>query len=217
MAMTGCAVIPGTDRPTGAWASELLEPYAVLRGAGVDVDLATPDGDRPPFDPVSVGVDAEQALAEPDVEAALARRSPLPEVGDDYDAYFVVGGYGVMWDLHTDATLHALLARAWERRAIVGGVCHGPSTLANVRLTDGDALVAGRRVTAFSNAEDEVTGMAAVLPWSPEDELRKAGGRYEKGDRLWAVHVCVDGRLVTGQNPPSARAVGEALRDLLTA
>ncbi len=140
---------------------------------------------------------AARALAEPAMAASLEGTSPLAEVGHDYDAYFIVGGYGVMWDLHTDQRLHQLLAVAWDEGKIVG-------------------CVEGWRVTAFSNDEDVATGMAAVLPCSPEDELRKAGARYEKADQLFGVHVVVDGQLVTGQNPPSASAVGLALVQMLT-
>jgi putative intracellular protease/amidase len=216
MALTSCAVIPGTGRPTGAWSSELLEPYHALRRAGCTVDFATPAGTPPPFDPISLDAGSARALAEPGMAASLERTSPLTEVGHDYDAYFVVGGYGVMWDLHTDQRLHQLLAVAWDEGKIIGGVCHGPSALAGVLLPGGGSLVEGRRVTAFSNDEDVATGMAAVLPCSPEDELRKAGARYEKADQLFGVHVAVDGRLVTGQNPPSASAVGLALAQMLT-
>jgi putative intracellular protease/amidase len=169
-----------------------------------------------PSDPISLDAGSARALAEPAMAASLEGTSPLAEVGHDYDAYFIVGGYGVMWDLHPDQRLHQLLAVAWDERKIVGGVCHGPSALAGVVLPAGGSLVEGWRVTAFSSDEDVATGMAAVLPCSPEDELRKAGARYEKADQLFGVHVAVDGRLVTGQNPPSASAVGLALPQMLT-
>lgn len=123
-----------------------------------------------------------------------------------------------MFDLATDSTSHTLIRSFYESGKIVSAVCHGPAALVNVKLSDGTYMVRDQAVTGFSNAEEDAYNFTSAMPFLLEDELKKHGGRYEKADQLFGVKVVVSGkygRLVTGQNPPSAGAIGKVLLEVI--
>ncbi len=205
-----------TGRKTGFWLEEFAAPYYVFQDAGAEITLASPLGGQPPLDPKSDEPDAQTAATErfrkdSQAQAALAATTPLAQIkADDFDAVFYPGGHGPLWDLANDARSIALL-EAFERAGKpLGLVCHAPGALIKVKAADGQPLVAGRRVTGFTNSEENAVGLTAVVPFLIEDEFSRLGGNYQKGPD-WQVHVEVDGRLVTGQNPASSEAVAEAL------
>jgi putative intracellular protease/amidase len=146
--------------------------------------------------------------------AKAERTQKLSEVRRPYDAYFVVGGHGVMWDLAQDADLQRLLVDAFADGRVVAAVCHGPAALVGAELPSGDALVKGRRVTGFTDEEERAVALDTVVPFLLETALRERGGRFEHGPN-WEPFTVREGRLITGQNPnssaPAARAVLEAL------
>lgn len=209
-----------TGRKTGFWLEEFAAPYYVFQDAGAEITLASPLGGQPPLDPKSDEPDAQTAATErfrkdPQAQAALAATTPLAQIkADDFDAVFYPGGHGPLWDLANDAKSIALL-EAFERAGKpLGLVCHAPGALIQVKAANGQPLVAGRRVTGFTNSEENAVGLTAVVPFLIEDEFSRLGGNYQKGPD-WQVHVEVDGRLVTGQNPASSEAVAEALLSML--
>jgi putative intracellular protease/amidase len=128
----------------------------------------------------------------------------------EYDAIYLTGGHGVMFDF-TDEGLAKKVAEFFEAGKIVSAVCHGPGGLLNVRLSTGEYLLKGRKVTGFSWREEELAKRAEAVPFSLEGEMKKRGAEYEKAMLPYTAHVVEDGRLITGQNPKSARGVGEAV------
>lgn len=210
--VTSHGTLGTTGTKTGFWLEELAVPYAVFVDAGATVDLASPAGGRPPADPKSeggTGADVARFLADPTATAKLAATRRLSDVDPaDYDAVFVAGGHGVMWDLADDPAVAAVLSAFWARGAVVAAVCHGPAALVGARATDGAPLVAGRRFAAFSDEEERAVGLAEVVPFLLERRLTDLGGRYERGP-IWAPFAVRDGKLVTGQNPASSRRVAE--------
>ncbi|MBJ6764522.1 type 1 glutamine amidotransferase domain-containing protein [Myxococcaceae bacterium JPH2] len=208
-----------TGERTGFWLEELAAPYEQFAQAGAQVDIASPQGGAAPVDPRSEKEPTEATRAfRADAQATkkLAHTLTLSEVKDTYDAYFVVGGHGVMWDLSKHAPLHTLLSTGYARGAVVAAVCHGPAALVGVKGPDGKPLVAGKRVAAFSNAEEKAAKFDAIVPFPLETRLRELGAKYESGP-LWQSFVVRDARLVTGQNPASsaetAREVLKVLRE----
>ncbi|MGK4007211.1 type 1 glutamine amidotransferase domain-containing protein [Sorangium sp. So ce1036] len=200
-----------TGQQTGFWLEELAAPYRAFVEAGADVDIASPEGGRPPADPKSASDPSEAVqwfLADERAQARLASTLRLDAVSADHDAYFVVGGHGVMWDLASDAAAARLLGGAFDRGKVVAAVCHGPGALVGVRLASGEPLVKGRRVSAFSDEEEQAVGLAGVVPFALESRLRALGGRYERGP-MWKPFAVRDGRLVTGQNPASSALVAQ--------
>lgn len=201
---------------TGFWLEELAAPYREFTAAGAQVDIASPLGGKAPADPRSLKEPPEEArafLADPVAVKKMENTLVLEQVKDTYDAYFIVGGHGVMWDLATYAPLHTLLGKEWERGAVVAAVCHGPGGLVGVKDAAGRPLVAGRRVAAFSNEEEEAIKLDKVVPFALETRLKELGGKYERGP-MWKSFAVRDGRLVTGQNPASSAAVA---REVLAA
>lgn len=209
-----------TGHKTGFWLEEFAAPYYVFKDAGAAITLASPAGGQPPLDPKSDEPDAQTAATErfrQDVQAqaALAATVPLAQVdAADFDAVFYPGCHGPLWDLANDPASIALL-EAFERAGKpLGLVCHAPGALVKVRAANGQPLVAGRRVTGFTNSEEAAVGLSAVVPFLIEDEFIRLGGHYQKGPD-WQAHVVTDGRLVTGQNPGSSEGVAQALLSLL--
>lgn len=208
-----------TGKPTGYYLPEVTHPYYAMLDAGIEVDVGSPRGGEAPMDPSSGDrKDASNArfLDSAGDREKVARTIALVDVDpSDYDAILFAGGHGTMWDFREDRDVQRLAAAIHEKGGVVAAVCHGPAALVDVRLSSGDYLVAGKRVTGFSNAEEEAAELTKVVPFLLESMMIERGGRYEKADGLWKEHVVTDGRLVTGQNPASAGGVGREVARLL--
>lgn len=205
-----------TGKPTGFWLEEFAAPYYVLKDAGAEITLASPKGGQPPLDPKSDEEDAQtdatmRFYEDSEAQAELANTRKLSEVSAQaYDAVFYPGGHGPLWDLYQDATSVHLIEEFVKADKPVAAVCHAPAVLANVRSDLGAPFVNGRRVTGFSNSEEEAVGLTDVVPYLLEDVLKEKGGQYSKGDD-WAPYVVVDGKLITGQNPASSEPAAQEL------
>jgi putative intracellular protease/amidase len=206
-----------TGKPTGFWLEEFAAPYYVFKDAGAEIVLASPKGGQPPLDPKSDAPDAQTEMTQrfkndAESQALLANTHKLDEVSaTDFDRVFYPGGHGPMWDLTSNATSIALIESFIKARKPVAAVCHAPAALVQVRGVDGEYLVKGKRVTGFTNTEEEEVQLTEVVPFLLEDKLKEIGGDYSKGPD-WSSYVLVDGLLVTGQNPASSE---EAARELL--
>lgn len=221
MVLTSHDRLGDTGKKTGFWLEEFAAPYYVFKDAGAKITLASPAGGQPPLDPVSDEPSAQTAATErfyQDTEAKqqLAATLPLAQIdAADFDAVFYPGGHGPLWDLANDATSIALIEAFVRADKPLALVCHAPGALIRVRNDAGKPLVAGRKVTGFSNSEEAAVGLTDVVPFLIEDEFKHLGGLYEKGDD-WQPLTVVDGHLVTGQNPASSEAAAEALLKLLS-
>jgi len=133
---------------------------------------------------------------------------------DEYDVIFYVGGHGPVIDLSTDKVNEKLLEDAWKEGKVVAAVCHGPAALVSAQtghLLTKHSILKGKRVAGFSNLEEEQVGKTKDIPFLLEDRIRDLGGLYEKAEKPWEPHVVVDGNLITGQNPASARPLAQAI------
>ncbi|MCX5264285.1 type 1 glutamine amidotransferase domain-containing protein [Streptomyces sp. NBC_00199] len=203
---------------TGLWLGELTHFYDVAEQAGFELTVASIEGGPVPLDPESL---AHNVLSDLGTDKRYADRAfmdtlrdvvAVSEVDvDDYDAIYLTGGHGVMFDFHQSQALETLIARFHESGRIVSAVCHGPCGLLDVTLSDGEPLVKGRNVTGFSWREEELAQRADAVPYSLEDRLKELGARYSIAAKPFDTHVVEDDRLITGQNPGSARAVAEAV------
>ena len=213
----------GTKHPTGFWAEELLSPLQVFADAGIDVDLASPDGKTPvvdsgSLDPGTIGEEesAKQRKALDALADRLGSTLVLADVDTDaYDAVFVPGGHGPMEDLAVSEDLGRILVTMLDGGKVVSSVCHGPAGLLPATRDDGSWLFAGRKLTAFTDAEEEQAGLADKAPWLLETRLREAGATFSSGEP-WAPFVVVDDKLVTGQNPASSTEAAHKIVGLLT-
>ncbi|MDB5216845.1 MAG: ThiJ/PfpI domain protein [Myxococcaceae bacterium] len=219
MVLTSHDQLGNTGRKTGFWLEEFAAPYFVFRDAGVDLTLASPKGGKPPIDPKS-DLPENQTPAmdrfkkDEGAQQALAQTVKLADVrAADFDTVFYVGGHGPMWDLADNQDSIALIEDFYDSGKPVAAVCHSPGVLHRVKY-QGAPIVKGKRVTGFSNSEEEAVHLTDVVPFLVEDELERLGARYEKVPD-WQSLAIVDGRLVTGQNPASSTAAAEALLELL--
>lgn len=198
-----------TGRKTGFWLEELAAPYYAFKDAGAEIVLASPKGGQPPLDPVSnaPSFQTEQTRrfeADTEANAQLAATLRLDSVSQaDFDTVFYPGGHGPLWDLAEDKHSIALIESFITADKPIALVCHAPGVLRHVRAADGQALVAGKKVTGFANSEEEGVGLTDVVPFLVEDELKAKGGLYSRGDD-WGSYVVSDGLLITGQNPASS-------------
>lgn len=217
-ALTSCDRLGDTGRQTGYFLSEVTHPARVLDEAGLDVEFTSPAGGQPPVDPGSRDRDDDDnqwfLTSDEWLGAVASSRRPGELEAGGYSAIFFAGGHGTMWDFPGDRDLAALTGDIWHNGGIVAAVCHGPAALLNVKSNDGDWLVSGRELTSFSNEEEDAVEMTDIVPFLLESRLRERGARFSKADPF-EPHVVTDGRLVTGQNPASARGVGEAMVTLL--
>jgi len=193
---------------------EFASAFLVFDANGIAVDVASPEGGNVESDPYDAteAVNA-QVLANASIMAKLENSLALASVSHtDYDAVFIVGGKGAMFDFHDNAALQEIIADTYISGGTVAAVCHGPAALVNVTLPDGSFLVDGKRVNGFTNVEEHMFGQK----WMPdfafllEDKLVERGGRFESAPMMLS-HVAIDDRLITGQNPASTPLVAEAV------
>ncbi|MDH6432229.1 putative intracellular protease/amidase [Streptomyces sp. SAI-144] len=212
--MTGAdhwTLADGTQHPTGFWAEEAVAPYEAFKAAGHEIVVATPGGVVPTVDKGSLAAEANGGQENADrIAGVLASAAELQQPVrledvnlDDYAAVFYPGGHGPMEDLAVDADSGRLLTLALESGKPLGVVCHAPAALLAATKTDGSNAFAGRRVAAFTNAEETQAGLADKAKWLLQDRLTEAGVEVDVAEP-WAPHVIVDGNLVTGQNPASS-------------
>jgi putative intracellular protease/amidase len=201
-----------TGKKTGAYLSEISHVYWTLADAGIAVDFVSPAGGQVPLD----GVDREDGdnarfLDSADVMVRVAKSLKPSEVEPArYAAIYYAGGHGTMWDLPDDAGLQKIAAAIYEAGGIVAAVCHGPAGLVNIQLSDGAYLVANKQVAAFTNDEERAVGLTEVVPFLLAEKLVERGATHVPAPNF-AANVVTSERLITGQNPASARGVGQAI------
>ncbi|KAH6613914.1 class I glutamine amidotransferase-like protein [Boeremia exigua] len=208
------------DKPTGFYLPELAHPWHVLHEK-TEITFASPKGGESPCDPASVEAAQDDVSVDffKNQKAIFQNTQKLEDfVGkaNEFDAIFYVGGHGPMFDLVDSPVSQQLIREFWEAGKIVSAVCHAPAVFYNAKLSDGSLLVAGKEITAFTNAEEDIVGLTDAVPFLPETALQKSsGGHFVKAAEPFGVKVAVSGRLITGQNPPSATAIGEAIAKAL--
>ena len=209
-----------TGEKTGFWIEEFAAPYYYLVDKGVEVTLASPKGGQPPIDPTSDKPEnqteaTKRFKADAELQEKLSKTHLLADINsEDYDAVFYPGGHGPLWDLAESIDSAALIEDFYNNGKPVSFVCHAPAALKKVKNADGEPLVKGKKVTGFTNTEEELVKLTDVVPFLVEDMLKENGGIYsKKGD--FETYAIEDGLLITGQNPASSEKVAELLYDQL--
>ena len=208
-----------TGEKTGFWIEEFVAPYYELADQGVEITIASPNGGMPPIDPKSADpsaatedtkrFDGDKALQE-----KLKNTVKLADINAaDYDAIFYPGGHGPLWDLVSDKNSISLIETFYTTNKPIAFVCHAPAVLKNVKVKDA-YLVKGKKVTGFTNEEEEAVGLTKIVPFLLEDALKANGALYSKGEN-WAPYAVEDGLLITGQNPASSKLVAQKLLEQL--
>ncbi len=222
LVLTNHGALGDTGEATGFFLGEAAHPWEIFEAGGHAVQLASPLGGFAPVDPKSLDIDDPANAAfwkkfgtEKDgvrgVNGTLALSDAKPT---DYAAIFFAGGHGTMWDFADSKPLQEITAAIYEQGGAVGAVCHGPAALVNVRLPDGKPLVSGRKVATFTNAEEEAVKLTNVVPFLLETKLAEAGASIVPGPNF-QENAVRDGRLVTGQNPASAKKAATLMLEVL--
>jgi len=220
MVLTSHSELGNTGRKTGFWLEELAAPYYTFKDAGVEIVLASPLGGQPPLDPKSNEVAFQTEMthrfeADAEATAQLAATVRLDSISQaDFDTVFYPGGHGPLWDLAEDKHSIALIEGMLAAGKPVAAVCHAPGVLRHTKNADGTPLVKGRRVTGFTNTEEEAVQLTDIVPFLVEDMLKANGGNYSKGPD-WHPYALVDGLLITGQNPASSELAAQKLLEVL--
>ena len=194
---------------TGLWLSEFGEAYVEFANKGYEITVASPLGGKSPIDERSLeGGETPQEIL--DTAKYLEDTIKLVEITDvsKYDAIFLPGGHGTMFDLPDNEKLHQLIRDIYEADNLVAAVCHGPAGLVGVKLSNGTPLVAGKTVTAFTDEEERETTLDKYMPFLLESRLRELGAEFIAKEN-WADHIQSDGKLITGQNPQSTISVAK--------
>ena len=216
MVITSHGTLGQSGEPTGYYLSEVSHAYYVFTGAGYEVDFVSPKGGESPVD----GYDMEDPENKRFVNDQKAQQKISNALTPDevdilaYQAIYYAGGHGTRWDLPDNEALASITAHSYESGGVVGAVCHGPAGLVNVKLSDGSYLVDGKTVSAFTNEEEVASGKDKYVPFMLETKLENRGAKHVESDN-WQKKVVADGRLVTGQNPASAKGVAENIVELL--
>lgn len=210
-----------TGKKTGFWIEEFACPYYLLLDKGAEITVATPKGGQAPIDPSSDTPDAQTKDTLRFDKDAKAQRIIQETVKlsslhlDDFDALFYPGGHGPLWDLVEDLNSINIIEVFNSQKKPIAFVCHAPAVLKNVKDKEGKPLVNNKKVTGFSNSEEEAVQLTNVVPFLLEDMLKTNGGIYSKtGD--WKPNAIQDGNLITGQNPASSKLVAEKLWNLIS-
>lgn len=208
-----------TGEKTGFWIEEFATPYYELVDRAIEVTIASPLGGQPPVDPKSADAsaateDTKRFDNDTQLQQKLATTVKLSAIHQaDYDAVFYPGGHGPLWDLVADENSIQLIESFYTNNKPVAFVCHAPAALKNVKV-NGEYLVKGKKVTGFTNDEEEAVGLTKVVPFLLENALTANGAIYSKGEN-WAPYAVEDGLLITGQNPASSKLVAQKLLEQL--
>ncbi|MCD0474997.1 type 1 glutamine amidotransferase domain-containing protein [Flavobacterium sp. EDS] len=204
-----------TGEKTGFWSEEFAAPYYELLDQGIEITIASPLGGQPPIDPksadpASATEDTKRFDTDKVLQEKLAHTHKLSTINQaNYDAVFYPGGHGPLWDLVEDKNSIALIESFYTHKKPVAFVCHAPAVLKNVKV-NGEFLVKGKKVTGFTNEEEEAVGLTKVVPFLLEDALKHNGANFLKGGN-WEPYAVEDGLIITGQNPASSKLVAKKL------
>jgi len=213
--LTSNSQLGDTGKRTGFYLSELTHPYYIIKDAGYEIDIVSIKGGMAPIDPNSIDEgdkDNQRFLKDADLMRQVITTKIISEVKyQDYQAIVFSGGHGTMWDLPNNKHVKTLIKNIYENNGVVASVCHGPSALVGVKLSNGKYIVDGKKIAVFTDMEERIAGLTDTVPFLLQSTLIEQGGIDKSGFIPWTEHAVADQRLVTGQNPQSAHKLGHLI------
>jgi len=211
-----------TGKSTGFHYEELTTPYFVFKDEGMDVTLASIKGGKPPHDPGSLKKDVDNSpesvckfLGDEDAKKSLDSTKSINDIdAKDYDALYLPGGHGVMWDFTENEKLSDLVSSFYKSGKPIAAVCHGVVGLIGAKKDNGEEVVKGKRINSFTDSEEKEIGLDKAVPFLLESKLRELGAKFECTDNFKS-HVSQNENIITGQNPASAEGVANVIITLL--
>jgi putative intracellular protease/amidase len=219
---TSHAVMGKAVESTGLWLEELTTPYYRFVDAGISVTIASIKGGVIPIDPRSKkplgenSASVERFLQDKAIVAATNNTSGINQIDpNQYDAVFLPGGHGTMWDLPNSQTLAKIISQIYAHNKIIAAVCHGSAGLISAKKPDGSPLVERLQISSFTNAEENAVELSNTVPFLLETKLRELGANFISGTNFEPLAI-KSGNLITGQNPRSSLLVAEKVLEALT-
>lgn len=215
--VTGTGMFPGGGLETGLWLSELTHIYNSAAEQEYEIIIASPEGGNVPIDPESLKPLALDQLShdlweDPEFKDKLRQARRLDEVwGQSFDCVYLAGGHGAMFDFPDNVVLQTIVREQYESQKVVAAICHGLCGLLNVKLSNGEYLIKGKKLTGFSWFEEGLAGRKKEVPFDLETALKERGADYEKAVIPMMSKVVVDGNLITGQDPFSSKEMAEVV------
>lgn len=204
-----------TNEKTGWHLEEVSHVYWPLVNDGFNIVFASPEGGIAPIDQSSCKLDDHENrsfVKKFDVNEGLPTKAISEINPEKFNVIYFAGGHGTMWDFPDNEHIERVTSNIYENGGIVGAICHGPSALTSIKLSDGRYLVEGKKINSFTDAEEREVKKDSIVPFMLESRLRERGAIFE-GAGNWQNKVVTDGRLITGQNPQSASSLGKAIVD----
>ena len=218
--LTSHSELGNTGKKTGFWLPELTHPYYEFKKAGYSIDVASIQGGVAPVAPKSLLEPDEvnpRFLQDAELMAKVFTTLPLGKVDPTaYQAVVFAGGSGPMWDFPNNQHVNHVASSIYQNGGIVSAICHGPAALVDIKLSNGEYLISGKKVASFTNEEEEDLKLTHVVPFLLQDKLIERGAKHIYG-KPWKENVVVDGQLITGQNPASATKVAKKIIEYLNA
>lgn len=200
-------------KETGVWLEEFAVPYLVFKASGFEPVTASPQGGVSPVDENSMS--CSNPMEWDDCIKILRQTSKLADINyQEFDVLFLPGGHGPMFDLANNLLLKEIVEYFFENNKIISAVCHGPAGLILAQDKNGESILKGKRITSFTNQEEHIMKLDEEVPFLLESKLKELGAKFEQNSP-WTEHVCVDGNIITGQNPQSSLLLAEKVLDVL--
>jgi len=211
--VTNHATLGDTDQANGTYSPELTHVLDLLERANIAYDIASINGGNAPIYGTDIeGDEVNAAIANSaDFQTRIANTMAVADINAaHYSAVFYPGGFGLLSDLATNQVFAQLAASIYEANGFIAAVCHGPAGLLPITLSSGEKLLSTVAVTGFTREEEIDYNTINDIPFLLEESLARNAARYSKV-QPWGELVIEDNRIITGQNPTSAHAVGVAL------
>ena len=209
-----------TGDKTGYWLEEFASPYYEFADNEFEVTIASPKGGKPPVDPKSLQPENQTEYTkrlqnDKSANDKLNNTLVLADVSpDDYDTLFLPGGHGPMWDLSQDTDLKRIVEEYYNKKKIISAVCHGPAGLLQAKDKSGNSILRNKRVTGFTDDEEETVKLDKIVPFSLENKMKELGGDFEKTENF-KPFIVSDGQIIAGQNPASAFLAAKKVVEIL--
>ena len=217
--VTSASSMGSSGKKTGYELTELARAYYVFTANGFEVDIASPQGGKPPAvkDPDDMGKYDYAFLNDKDAQTKVDNSIALVDVDPKhYSAVYFVGGKGAMFDFPNNPVIQSIVRDYYQSNKVVGAVCHGPAALVDVMLDDGKPLLANKAVTSFTNDEELllIPDAEQIFPFLLQSKIEKNGAQFIKG-HTYLEQIAWDGSLITGQNPWSVWKLAESMIEQL--
>ena len=215
--VTSVSCYKNTQLKTGLWLSEITHFYSQFKEQGCDITIASPQGGDSPVDPESLNTlfmdsVSKKCWQDETFRKLLQNTKCLKDVsGNHFDVVYLTGGHGTMYDFPYNENLQNIIKVHYEKGKIIAAICHGVCGLLNVKLSNIENIISGKKITGFSWFEESLARRKKVVPFNLENEIKKRTNYYKKALLPMTSFVIIDENIITGQNPFSSKEIANII------